>query len=178
MHSFEAEALILAGTPTVWDILTDAGNYAVWESGIVAAHGDMVSGGRIRVQTRERSRKSLSVLVGLSEGKSMTWTYGLPLRLARVVRTFTLTDYSGVTYLAVKEKVTGPLRRLVHKSGPDASEALADFVEAVRFRAELLSFHLDGGVFPAAAPTGTSQRHGRQAPPFTVRSLQQSNFGR
>ncbi|MET4094258.1 hypothetical protein ABIB51_001172 [Arthrobacter sp. UYCu712] len=39
MKSSEAETLILAGAATVWDIITDAGNYPVWDSGITAASG-------------------------------------------------------------------------------------------------------------------------------------------
>lgn len=37
MQSVEAEALIDAGSSTVWDIITDAGNDTVWNSGITAS---------------------------------------------------------------------------------------------------------------------------------------------
>ena len=39
MKSSEAETLILAGAGTVWGILTDVGNYAVWDSGIAEVKG-------------------------------------------------------------------------------------------------------------------------------------------
>jgi hypothetical protein len=148
MESFESEALILAGTHSVWDILTDAGNYAVWESGIVAVSGEMRSGGRVRIRTRGDGRRSFRVRVELTPRRLMTWTAGLPLGLAKVTRTFTLTDYTGITHLTVRDTAAGPLRRLARKSGPGASVVLTAFVEAVRFRAELPNVHLDDG-FPA-----------------------------
>jgi hypothetical protein len=39
MKSSEAQALILARTAAVWNVLTDTGNYAVWDSGIRAIKG-------------------------------------------------------------------------------------------------------------------------------------------
>jgi hypothetical protein len=43
MESSKAEALILAGAGTVWDIITDAGNYPVWDSGITEIRGSAVA---------------------------------------------------------------------------------------------------------------------------------------
>lgn len=34
MEYFASEALINARAPTVWDVITDTGNFTVWESGI------------------------------------------------------------------------------------------------------------------------------------------------
>lgn len=154
MESFESEALILAGTPIVWDVLTDTGNYTVWDSGVLEVTGELHRPGRVRIRTAHRGRRSFRARIELNPRQVITWTIGLPLGLARVIRTFTLTDYTGITHLTVRDTATGPLRRLVRIGGPEASEVLTAYVEAVKFRAELLSFHLDGGVFPP--PTATT----------------------
>lgn len=61
------------------------------------------------------------------------------------MRTFTLTSHAGITRLRVQDAARGHLRRLLPGSNPPVS----DFVEEVKFRAEPLSFHLNGGIFPA-----------------------------
>lgn len=149
MKSFESEALILAGTSMVWDVLTDTGNYAVWESGIVAVSGDVLRPGWIRIRMGWGGGRSFRARVELDPGQFMSWTISLPLGLAKVVHSVTLTDYTGITHLTVRSTAVGPFRRLVSMGGPEANQVLTDLVQAVKFRAELLSFHLDGGVFPA-----------------------------
>jgi Polyketide cyclase / dehydrase and lipid transport len=148
MESFEAETLILAGADTVWDIITDGGNYAVWDSGITEVSGEVGHGERIRVRTRDGGKRTFCLRVSQIPGQLMTWTGGLPLGLLRVERTFTLTDYTGLTLLRVRDTAGGPLRGLVRKTAPGTYPALTGYVRAVKFRAELLSFHLEGGVFP------------------------------
>ncbi|MDR6508545.1 SRPBCC family protein [Arthrobacter oryzae] len=149
MESFEAETLILAGTGTVWDIITDAGNYPVWDSGITELIGEVSHGQRIRVRTRDGGKRTFSLRVRQVPGRHMTWTGRLPLGLLQVERTFTLTDYTGITHLSVRDTANGPLQGLVRKTAPDSHPALSGYVDAVKFRAELLSFHLEGGVFPS-----------------------------
>lgn len=167
MESFEAETLILAGAGTVWDVITDAGNYAVWDSGITEVRGEVGHGERIRVRTRVGGMRNFRLRVCQIRGQLMTWTGGLPLGLLQVERTFTLSDYTGITLLKVRDAAGGPLRGLVRKTVPGTYPALTGFVGAVKFRAELLSFHLEGGVFPGlplpAAPddaTGPPQPSG------------------
>jgi hypothetical protein len=144
MESFEAETLILAGAGTVWDIITDGGNYPVWDSGITEVSGEVGHGERIRVRTRQGGKRIFRLRVCQIPGQLMTWTGGLPLGLLKVKRTLTLTDYTGITHLKVRDTASGPLRNTV----PGTYPALTGYVEAVKFRAELLSFHLEGGVFP------------------------------
>lgn len=148
MKSFEAETLILAGAGTVWDIITDGGNYPVWDSGITEVSGEVGHGDRIRVRTRDGGKRTFRLRVCQIPGQLMRWTGGLPLGLLKVERTFTLTDYTGITLLRVRDAASGPLRGLVRKTAPGNGQALTGYVDAVKFRAELLSFHLEGGVFP------------------------------
>ena len=148
MKSFEAETLILAGAGTVWGIITDGGNYAVWDSGIAEVKGEFSHGERVRVRTRAGGKRTFRLRVCLVPGRGMSLSYGLPAGLLKVVRTFTLTDYTGMTLLRVTDTVRGPLRGLVGTTLPGTDLALTGLLAAVKFRAELLSFHFEGGVLP------------------------------
>ena len=109
MKSFEAEALINARNSTVWDIITDGGNYTVWDSGITRIDGRLRSGGPIRVRTRIGGNRTFRLRVEQIPGEVMTWTGGLPWGLFKSVCTFTLTSRGGKTLLRVREEFTGPL---------------------------------------------------------------------
>lgn len=138
MKSLEAETLINARNSTVWEIITDAGNYTVWESGITSIQGEPRNGGTIRIRTRTRGNRTFRLRVQQIPGEVMTWTGGLPLGLFRGVRTFTLSPQRGMTQLRVKEEFSGPLLGLMDKTMADTEQALTDYVNAVKERAELL----------------------------------------
>ena len=165
MESFEAETLILAGSGTVWDIITDGGNYPVWDSGITDVNGKVGHGERIRVRTRDGSKRHFRLRVDQLPGKLMTWTGGLPLGLLQVERTYTLADYTGITHLKVRDTAKGPLTGLVRKTAPGTHPALTGYVDAVKFRAELLSFHLEGGIFPGSLVPATPDGAGAPSEP-------------
>ncbi|MET4134319.1 SRPBCC family protein [Pseudarthrobacter sp. PvP090] len=162
MKSFDPETLILAGAGTVWGIITDGGNYAVWDSGIAEVKGEFSHGERVRLRTRAAGKRTFRVRVSLVPSRGMSLSYGLPAGLLKVVRTFALTDYTGMTLLRVTDTVCGPLGDLVGKTLPGTDLALTGFLDAVKFRAELLSFHFEGGVLPGpaepAAPDAGTRR--------------------
>lgn len=137
MECFASEALINARASTVWDVITDSGNFTVWESGFTATDGQLRDGGTIRIKTTAGGR-GLRLSVQQIPGEVMTWSSGLPLGLLRRVRTFTLSPQAGLTHLTVKEEVSGPMVALLGNTGPDAARTLDDYVRAVRKRAELL----------------------------------------
>ncbi len=138
MEYIASEALINARTSTVWDVITDSGNFTVWESGITAIDGDLRNGGTIRIKTTGGGGRRLRLSVQQIPCEVMTWTSGLPLGLRKRVRTFTLSPQAGLTQLTVKEEVSGPMTALLGNTGPDAARTLNDYVHAVRLRAEML----------------------------------------
>ena len=70
-------------------------------------------------------------------GEVMTWTGGLPLGLYKSVRTFTLSAHAAMTHLRVTEQHTGPLAGFLGKPAQDMQRSFADYVGAVKTRAEL-----------------------------------------
>lgn len=138
MEYFAAEALINARASTVWDVITDSGNFTLWDSGITAIDGELRNGGTIRINTTDGGGRRLRLSVQQIPGEVMTWTSGLPLGLLKRIRTFTLSPQAGLTHLAVKEEVSGPMTPLLGNTGPDAIRTLNDYVHAVTKRAEML----------------------------------------
>jgi hypothetical protein len=138
MEYFASEALINARASTVWEVITDAGNLTVWESGITAIDGELRHGGTIRIKTTDAGERSLRLRVRQLPGEVMTWTSSLPLGLLRRVRTFTLSPQDGLTHLTVKEQVSGPLAGFPGNTRPDTGHTLNHYVNAVMNRAELL----------------------------------------
>lgn len=138
MEYSASEALINARASTVWEVITDAGNLTVWESGITAIAGELRNGGTIRIRTADGAGRTLRLRVQQMPGEVMTWTSALPLGLFKRVRTFTLSAQAGLTHLTVTEEVRGPLAGLLRSSPPATAQTLNDYVHAVRNRAELL----------------------------------------
>ncbi|MEY9776496.1 hypothetical protein ABH915_002104 [Arthrobacter sp. MW3 TE3886] len=137
-HSVGAETLINARCSTVWDVITDAQNYTVWESGITRIRGELRSGGTIRIRTLTGGNRSFRLRVRQMPGEEMTWTRGL----LTGVRTFTLEPLGGMTRLRVNEEFTGPLCGiLLWEFVSDTQQTFNDYIDAVRKRAEILGRH-------------------------------------
>lgn len=137
MPILEAGILINARSSTVWDIITDAGNYTVWDSGITEIDGDIRNGGTIRIRTTTAANRRYRLRVEQIPGEVMTWTRALPLALFKSVRTFTLSSQSTLTHLRVTEEVTGPLAPLMGSTVQDIEDAVTGYFSAVKKRAEL-----------------------------------------
>jgi uncharacterized protein YndB with AHSA1/START domain len=71
---FESEALINARASTVWEVITDAGNLTVWQSGITAIDGELRNGGTIRIKTTDGGGRILRFRVQQMPGEVMIWT--------------------------------------------------------------------------------------------------------
>ncbi|WP_018772493.1 SRPBCC family protein [Arthrobacter sp. 131MFCol6.1] len=138
MALIESQHLISACGPTVRDIITDARNFTVWDSGITAVSGAVRTGATIRFRTRTGGGRSFRVHVEQIPGEVMTWTRAVSLGLGKIVRTFALSRHDGMTRLRVWDETKGPLRGLIRSPFSFTEQDLNDFVNAVKNRAELL----------------------------------------
>ncbi|MDQ0819452.1 hypothetical protein QFZ79_001745 [Arthrobacter sp. V4I6] len=138
MAPTEAQHLINARSSTVWDIITDAGNLAVWNSGITTVSGEIRNGGTIKIRTRHGGNKRFRLRVQQIPGELMTWKRVVQPRLGITVRTFVLTSRAGMTLLLVRDESKGPLRDIIPSPFRTTEKDLSDFVGAVKQRAELL----------------------------------------
>ena len=161
-----AEVLVNSRPSTVWDILTDTSNVAVWESGITAIDGEMRNGGTIRIRTNRRQRRGLRMRVMQLPGEVMQCRAALPLGLLRRTFTVTLTPQAGRTHLRITHELTGLLSPLAGRTLPELPAVLQSFVDSVSKRAELLDRHLsklEGGAEALGAGSGRTAVH----QPFT-----------
>ena len=133
----EAEALINARSATVWDVITDAGNFPVWESGVTEIHGEIRNGSVIRIRTASGGKRVFRLRVQQMPGEVMTWKGGIPLGLFTGLRTFRLTPQGPLTLLSVREEFTGPLVSALWKRMPDLQPELDAYLKAAKARAEL-----------------------------------------
>lgn len=138
MQSFESEEPINARSSTVWDIITDAGNFTVWESGITWVDGEVRNGALIRIRTVSGGRRTFRTRVQQMPGQVMTWKTGLLPCLLTWTRTYSLSPHAGLTHLRVKDEFGGPLLNIANGTLPVSEQDLYSYVAAVRRRAELL----------------------------------------
>ena len=162
MKSYEAKTLINARKSTVWEIITDGGNYTVWDSGITHISGGLRNGGTIRVRSRTGGNRTFRLRVRQIPGEAMTWTGRLALGLSKGVCTFTLTSHGEKTLLHVRQDFAGPLLGLVWKTLPDIGPAFAEYLNAVKKRSELLSRHEARIHAPPGRPRDVSGEHSDQ----------------
>jgi hypothetical protein len=130
--------MVYARSSTVWDIITDAGNYTVWDSGITRIEGQVRNGATIRIRTMTGGNQTFRLRVRQIPGELMTWTGRLPLGPFTGVRTFTLSPQDGKTHLKVREEFSGPLLGLIWRTVPDLGQDCTGYVNAVKERAELI----------------------------------------
>lgn len=136
MAPVQAQQLINARSSTVWDIITDSGNFEVWNSGITSVTGVIRNGGTIRIRTPHGGGRSFRLRVEQVPGQIMTWTHIAAPGLGATVRTFVLTRRDRMTLLVVSDDTKGPLPGII--GSPFRGQDLEAFVNSVRDRAELI----------------------------------------
>ena len=137
MKHYEAGVVIAAPPEAVWEVLVDGPAYPSWDSGITAVDGPIVHGGKITVHTDISLDRAFPVTVSLDRPRLMRWTGGMPLRLFRGDRRFTLVPTpDGGTRFTMREEYTGPLLPLIWPTMPDLASSFVQFTAGVKARAE------------------------------------------
>jgi hypothetical protein len=138
MKSYEASSVISASPDAVWRVLTDGARYPEWDSGVQRIEGRIAPGERIKVHAAVNPGRAFPVKVSeFVPNQRMRWTGGMPLRLFRGERTFTLvSDGDGATRFTVREEYTGPLLPLIWRSIPDLGPSFTQFANGLKQRAE------------------------------------------
>jgi hypothetical protein len=138
MKFYDVSATIDASPDTIWAIITDAGGYPTWDSGVLEIDGRIAPGEKIKVRSAANPKRAFPVKVTEFEpGQRMEWTGGMPLGLFRGVRTFTLTPQGGSTRFRMREEFTGPMLPLIWPSMPDFGPSFDQFAKGLKARAEV-----------------------------------------
>ncbi len=138
MEFYEASADIQASPDKIWSILTDASGMTSWDSGIARFDGVIADGEKIKAFPEMNPSRGFPARVGdVVEGRSMTWTGGMPLGLLKGVRTFTLTPAAeGTTRFHMREEFTGLMLGMIWPRMPDLQPSFDQFTAGLKATAE------------------------------------------
>jgi uncharacterized protein YndB with AHSA1/START domain len=137
VRHYEAAAQIAARPDEVWAVLTDGAGWPSWDSGVTGVEGRIQPGEKVTVRTEVAPGRAFPVKVTAFEAPHrLEFTGGMPLRLFRGVRTYTLTPSGEGTAFRMREQYTGPMLGLIWRSMPDLQPSFDRFVTGLRRRAE------------------------------------------
>jgi hypothetical protein len=138
MKTFQVATSIRATANTLWQILTDAPKYPLWNQTVDKVEGRIAAGEKVTVHAKINPGRSFPVKVTeFVPGKKMVWSGGMPLGLFKGERTFTLTERGdGQVEFRMREVFSGPLSPLIERSIPDLQPAFDEFAASLKRRAE------------------------------------------
>jgi uncharacterized protein YndB with AHSA1/START domain len=137
MHSYEANSFIEATPEQVWPVLTDAGAWPDWDSGVTKVDGRLALGEKLSITVKANPGRAFPVkVVELTAPERMVFLGGMPLSLFTGRRTYTLAPDGTGTRFTMREEYTGPLAGLIFKSIPDLGPSFRQFAAGLKQRAE------------------------------------------
>jgi hypothetical protein len=137
MKAYEASAVINADPQTIWTVLTDAGSYPKWDSGVVRVEGRIAPGEKLKVVSEANPKRAFAVRVTeFIPAQRMTWSGGMPLGLFKGVRTFTLQPEATGTSFHMREEYTGLMVPMIWKSMPDLQPSFDKFAAGLKKKTE------------------------------------------
>ena len=138
MKMYQAETTISASPQTIWDILTDGGDYPAWDPGMDRVEGRIAAGETVKFFIKTNPNQAFAVKVSTFEpGKKMVFSGGMPLGLFKSERTHTLTDNNdGTTTFHTHEIFSGLLLPVFGKSIPDLTPVFETFTAGLKGAAE------------------------------------------
>lgn len=138
MKNFQSAAAIQANASVIWKILTDAPAYASWNTTVNRVDGRIALGEKVTVHVKINPGRAFAVTVTeFTPERRMVWTGGMPLKLFKGERTFTLTPgTAGSVEFQMKEVYSGLMSRLIVRSIPDLQPAFDEFATCLKREAE------------------------------------------
>ena len=138
MKTFQVSTSIRATTDALWEILTDASNYAAWNTTVDKVEGRIAPNEKVTGHARISPGRAFPVKVtAFVPGRRMVWTGGMPLGLFKGERTFTLMQRDdGQVEFRMAEVYSGLLSPLIERSIPNLQPAFDEFAAALKKRAE------------------------------------------
>jgi len=133
-----ATAAIRAAPDVVWNILSNAAGYSLWNPEVIAIEGRLVADARFKARVRlgDGAVRLVRMRVTEEPPRLMTWIGGLPLGLFVGRRTVTLAARETSTAFRMELSMTGPLAALILKSVGDRQPEIDRFAAALKAYAE------------------------------------------
>ncbi|MCB1004735.1 MAG: SRPBCC domain-containing protein [Acidimicrobiales bacterium] len=117
------DADIAAPPERVWSVLTDAGDFARWNSTVVSLSGEIAPEGRLELVSTLAPKRTFTLRVQeFLPPRRLVWGDALGRRV------FTLEKTAAGTRLSMCEKIGGPLFPLFSRMIPPFDQAFEQFV--------------------------------------------------
>ena len=138
MKYYYVTLMIDAPSVTIWDILTDASRYGLWNSAVESVEGEIRLGETVKITLAVNPGRPNSVKVTeFIPGRKMTWTGGMALGMFKGVRSFVLLPQKdGSTKFTMREEFKGPLVPIIWRTMPDLGPSFREFATALKRCAE------------------------------------------
>ena len=137
MEFYEVTETINAPLDAVWEVLTDGPSFTKWDSGIVKFEGTIAPGNKVKLFSEVSPNRAFPLKVAeFSPPGRLVFKGGMPLRLFRGVRTYTLEPETDGTRFHMREEYTGPLLRMMWKSMPDLGPSFEKFALGLKAEVE------------------------------------------
>lgn len=123
--------MINAEPSVVWSILTDAADFARWNSTVISIDGEIVEGEKIRLKSTLDPKRTFKLKVkDVVPNQSMLWcdTMG--------ERRYTLEAKDGGTLFTMRERIGGPLFPLFASKIPSFDESFEQFAADLKKEVE------------------------------------------
>jgi len=134
--SCRVEVSIAAKPERIWDLLTDARRFPVWNSTVTSVEGDIREGGQLRLRVPGSDRTFTPRVSDVVRNERMTWTGGFA-PMFKGVRTFGLKPRNdGSTDFTMQERFTGIMLPLVKGSLPDFGPVFERYANDLKRAAE------------------------------------------
>lgn len=122
---------IKAEASTIWALLTNASEFANWNSTVISLEGSIASKGKIRlVSTLDPKRTFKLKVKEMVENEKLVWGDAMG------ARTYTLSPSSNGTVFSMTEKIGGPMFPLFAKMIPPFDESFEQFAADLKQAAE------------------------------------------
>ena len=128
------QTTINADPSIIWALLTNADDYARWNSTITSLTGDIKLGAKIRLKSTLDEKRTFKLKVKeLNPEKELVWGDG------KGSRTFTLTQKNGSTLFYMHEKIGGLMFPMYAKYIPPFDESFEQFAADLKKEAEAIA---------------------------------------
>ncbi|MEM9832995.1 MAG: SRPBCC domain-containing protein [Bacteroidota bacterium] len=125
---------IEADASTIWSLLTDAADYARWNSTVISIDGKIRQGEKIKLKSTLDSSRTFKLKVKeLIPNEKLVWGDAMG------ERTYTLKPNGNTTLFTMTEKIGGPIFPLFASKIPSFDESFEQFTSDLKKEAESLA---------------------------------------
>ena len=138
-RSTNVSILINAELSSVWSILTNAEDFARWNSTIISLKGKFQKGEKLIIQSDvDLYKKSIYRVASVTPNNEMVWRFGNKA-VFKSNLTFKLIDNEdGTTVFIMTEVLSGLFAPFILGFTPDFDETFSQFAEDIKVEAEII----------------------------------------